>query len=224
MNTVYSDSPWLLPPDPASTAAIFRRLGKPVLLKARSLVNFGASNKVYLLESGIIATFAGGVGHYERMAGFFTAGCSLGAVKAMTHRGSPMSLQARVYREARALAIDSSQFMRELERDPKVFAETALNFVQKNEATMDGLFLNDLLKIPERLSRMIALLFQMDGRPLGTDCQPLPDCFTVTDLAMMIHATRVAVSQTLSRWAKEGLIQSQDGQWLFNERLPAAFV
>lgn len=95
MYTVYSDSPWLMPPDPASTALIFRRLGRPVTLKARSVVNFGASHKVYLLQSGIVATFAGGVGSYERMAAFFTTGCTLGAVKAMTHRGAQMKLAAR---------------------------------------------------------------------------------------------------------------------------------
>lgn len=219
MYTVYSDSPWLMPPDPASTALIFHRLGRPVTLRARSVVNFGASHKVYLLQSGIVATFAGGVGNYERMAAFFTAGCTLGAVKAMTHRGAQMKLAARVYREAKALEIDSSQFMRELERDPKVFAETALNFVQKNEATVDGLLLNDLLKVPERLSKMIALLFEMDGKPLTDTFQPLPDCFTVTDLSMMIHATRVAVSQTLSRWAKARVIGGRDGDWRFNRKL-----
>lgn len=223
MDTVYSSSPWVVPPDPETTADIFRRLGRPVTLRARSLINFGSEQKVYLLQTGIAATFVGGVGSYERMAAIFTAGSTLGAVKAMTHRGIRMDLQARIYREARALQVDTSQFMRELDRDPKTCAAAAVNFVLKNEATVDGLLLNGLLKIPERLARMIPLLCRLDGAPLTDAWQPLPDCFTVTDLSTMIHSNRVTVSRVLARWAKDGLIRFEEGEWLFNSGLERAF-
>lgn len=114
-----------------------------------------------------------------------------------------------------ALALDIPLYLRELSRDPEFLSLTKTNFILKEEAQVEGLLMNGLLTVPERLALMILSLFKAGNRVPDDTGAPLPGSITVTDLAALIHSTRGVVSRTLSGWAREGLISEQNGRYAY---------
>lgn len=67
MDHVYAECPWVVPPDAPELLALFREKGRPAFVRSRTVVNFGEEPTAYMVEEGLVGTFAGGVGKYERL-------------------------------------------------------------------------------------------------------------------------------------------------------------
>lgn len=83
MDHVYAECPWVVPPDAPELLALFREKGRPAFVRSRTMVNFGEEPTAYLVEEGLVGTFAGGVGKYERLIVLFPPGTSVGAEKSI---------------------------------------------------------------------------------------------------------------------------------------------
>ena len=76
MDHVYAECPWVVPQDAPELLALFREKGRPAFVRSRTVVNFGEEPTAYLVEEGLVGTFAGGVGKYERLIVLFPPGTS----------------------------------------------------------------------------------------------------------------------------------------------------
>lgn len=222
MQNVYSDSPWLMPKDPEALVGLFRRLGHPVAFRARETVNFGEKQKAYLVERGLIATFAGGIGQYERLVALFGPGSVFGAEKSIKGEFSRKPLIAKALIQVEGLAIDAAQFRRELDADPALCVEALRAFIRHDDAKIEGLLINGLAPVPERLAKIIGIIFSAAGQRLDGFPRCLPKPVSVTELARMVHSDRAVVSRILSSWEKSGLIRKIDGVYRYDRRLAEA--
>ena len=71
MDHVYAECPWVVPPDAPELLTLFREKGRPAFVRSRTVVNFGEEPTAYMVEEGLVGTFAGGVGKYERLIVLF---------------------------------------------------------------------------------------------------------------------------------------------------------
>ena len=83
MDHVYAECPWVVPPDAPELLTLFREKGRPAFVRSRTVVNFGEEPTAYMVEEGLVGTFAGGVGKYERLIVLFPPGTSVGAEKSI---------------------------------------------------------------------------------------------------------------------------------------------
>lgn len=219
MINVYSDTPWLIPKDPACLIGLFRRLGHPVAFKARESVNFGIEQKAYLVEKGLIATFADGLGQSDRLMAIFGPGSVFGAEKSLKGAFSTKPLIARALIQVEGFALDAAQFKRELEADQALCLQALHAFIRHDDAKIEGLLVNGLAPVPERLARVIEVIFAATGQQLDDFPRCLPRPVSVTELARMTHSDRAVVSRILSAWERRGLIEKTAGVYRYSRRL-----
>ena len=74
MDHVYAECPWVVPPDAPELLTHFREKGRPAFVRSRTVVNFGEEPTAYMVEEGLVGTFAGGVGKYERLIVLLSSG------------------------------------------------------------------------------------------------------------------------------------------------------
>ena len=222
MINVYSNSPWLIPKDPESLVSLFHRLGHPVAFKAREVINFGEEQKAYLVEEGLIATFAVGLGQCDRLVALFGAGSVFGAEKSIKGAFSRKPLIARTLIKTSGLALDASQFNREIEADKDLCNEALRAFIRHDDTKIEGLLINGLAPVVERLALVIRTLFLATGQQLDHFPRCLPKPVSVTELARMAHSDRAVVSRILSAWERRGLIEKTDGVYRYDARLADA--
>ncbi|MCI6529854.1 MAG: Crp/Fnr family transcriptional regulator [Mesosutterella sp.] len=220
MQYVYSSSPWLIPRDPGPVAALFARGGRPCTFRARHVFNFGEQPRTYLIERGLVGTYARNPEGAPVLIALFSPGTILGAEKSLKEEHLRVKpLQARVLLPVRALALDSAQFTRELAESPGLLELALRAFLSHDDSKIEGLLINGTLDLPARLALMIATLFTALGQPLDGEPRPLPRQITVTELARLVHSSRPVLSRVLSRWACEKLIEGTPGAYLYDRRL-----
>ena len=218
MDHTYSSSPWLIPKDCPELAELFRSKGKTVFFPKRETFNFGNEPYCYLVEKGILATFANRTGRDDRLMSIFQAGTVLGAAKSLKTGGfNRKPLVARALTPVEAKRMDASQFKRALDNDPELACKALRCFLMHDDAKIEGLLLNDLLTVQQRLAHMVNILFLATGRRLGSVPAKLPPAFSVTELSRLVHSDRAVVSRILSSWLQEGLVARAGRSYLFSD-------
>lgn len=222
MQHVYSSSPWLIPRDPGPVAALFTRSGRPCAFRARHVFNFGEQPRAYLIERGLVGTYARSPEGAPLLIALFPPGTILGAEKSLKEAFRIKPLEARALLPVRALALDSAQFNRELADSPDLLELALRAFLRHDDSKIEGLLINGTLDLPSRLALMIATIFTALGQPLDREPRPLPRQVTVTELARLVHSSRPVLSRVLSQWARGGLIGGSPGARLYDRRLLGA--
>ena len=217
MDHTYSSSPWLIPKDCPALVALFRDKGRPVSFPTRKNFNFGEEPYCYLVEKGILATFANRTGQDDRLMSIFQPGTVLGAAKSLKQRFNRKPLIARALVPVEALRLDASQFRRALDADPQFACKALLSFLAHDDAKIEGLIMNDLLTVQQRLAHMVHVLFLATGRRLSATPARLPPSITVTELARLVHSDRAVVSRILSGWTEEGIAMRNGRCCLFTD-------
>ncbi len=220
-SSIYSGTPWLMPADPPGIREIFCRHGRPFRFEARQIIPLGDSHNVYFIDRGIAATFIGGMGEYIRLAGIFPSGTTLGGIKAVSHPDQRMLLEARTLCPMLGYRLDTTQFRKYIGQDAQLYMALLRNYIAKDEATIEGALCNDLLPIEKRLAIMVKILFLAEGAPLSAVPRHLPCGITVTELATLVHGSRISVSRILSGWLKDGTVGKDCGGYLFSAGISA---
>lgn len=219
MDHVYAECPWVVPPDAPELLTLFREKGRPAFVRSRTVVNFGEEPTAYMVEEGLVGTFAGGVGKYERLIVLFPPGTSVGAEKSIKGKHAIKPLIARALLPTKVLVMDAAQFKRELELDPILCIAALKSFIRHDDAKIEGLLMNDLLTVPQRVALMVKVLFQALNMPLTALPKCLPKTITVTELARLVHSGRAVVSRILAKWVEEGIVVTHDGMYFFSNKL-----
>ena len=110
MDHVYAECPWVVPPDAPELLTLFREKGRPAFVRSRTVVNFGEEPTAYMVEEGLVGTFAGGVGKYERLIVLFPPGTSVGAEKSIKGKHAIKPLIARALLPTMVLVMVAAQF------------------------------------------------------------------------------------------------------------------
>ena len=199
----YSDSPWLIRGDMPWLQPAFAA-SHPLTLTAGTETILGAERSVFLIERGLIATFAVCESLPERMTALFGVGAVLGGFMAVLHPGKTKPLTARVLTDTVLRPLAANTFRAFLADDLTIENRTVTALLKQHECVMEGLLLNSLLPVPLRTARLIETLYRAAGQSLNDELTELPYPVTVSELAAMAHAARAVVSRTLSGWIAAG--------------------
>lgn len=200
----YSDSPWLIRGNMPWLQPLFAS-SDSVTLKAGTETLLGAERSVFLIEQGLIATFAVCESFPERMTALFGVGAVLGGFMAVLHPDKTKPLTARVLTDTVLRPLSADTFRTFLADDLTIENRTVTALLAQHECAMEGLLLNSLLPVPLRTARLIETLYRAAGQNLNDELTELPYPVTVSELAAMAHAARAVVSRTLSSWIDAGV-------------------
>ena len=204
---LYSACPWRFHPDPEELGELFDGAAE-MTLAAHANHAFGREPFVYLIDEGVLATYAP-ITHGLRMTALFTKGSVLGGPKALLH-GEPMDLTVLALTPVKLRRRNAVQFRRWLADRPAVELKYLRSLALNHEAQIDGLLINGIDAVPVRLARLFPTLLEIggasgDSSPSGGSAE-LPIEPTVEELGLMIHATRAVVNRVLVDWEKSGRI------------------
>jgi CRP-like cAMP-binding protein len=216
---VYSDSPWLIPPDCQELVALFRDKGRPISFSSRRSLHFGERRYAYLIEKGLVATYAGSIGKFERLIAIFQPGTVFGAEKSLKGEFASKPLIAKTLLPVQALMLDSTVFKSEIAADPVLAFKVMQSFLAHDDAKIEGLLMNDLLTVPQRVALMVDTIFKGSGHPLSEMKMCLPLSVNVTELSRLIHCDRSMLSRSLRNMAGEGLLEIRDGNYFFDRNV-----
>ena len=216
---VYSDSPWLIPQDCPELVSLFMEKGRPVTFASRKIFHFGDKRYAYLIEKGLVATYAGSIGKFERLICIFQPGTVFGAEKSLKGEFSTKPLIAKTLLPVQARMLDAAAFKSELATNPELALLAMRNFLAHDDAKVEGLLMNDLLTVPQRVALMVDTLFKGAGHPLSEMKMRLPLAVTVTEFSRLIHCDRAVLSRTLKAMAGEGLLEIRGAGYFFDRNV-----
>ncbi len=218
---LYGRRPWVVPEDEESVVDFCRQNGKLRTLKKKELLHFGEEDSVYLIDDGLLATLPVLDGEYVYVCGLFGPRTVLGSVRAIRHRHGRMSIRAVAMSDARVYKIGIHEYLDFLEADTELLHRVTVNALEKSECQLEGLMINDVRRINQRLILLFeALLSSADVIDRKDRWGRLPWSLTVTDLASIVHAPRESVSRQISKWQREGRLQKENFElWIDLEAL-----
>lgn len=202
--SVFSTSPWLIEGAPECLLPLFAN-APSVTLEINEEIYFGLQDWVYLIDEGLIGSYAVHPDMSNLMMGLFGRGSLLGAFKALLHgSSSSLSLLMKVHLPVRMRRISTSALVDFLHRDDRIAAETLWFLLRQHEQQMEGMLLQDLIPVEVRLARIVDTLYRAADAKLKTTLTPIPVPVTVQQLSEMVHADRAFVSRLLSKWHDAG--------------------
>ena len=186
MRQVFRARPWVLPPEPAKLAELFRD-GHVVTLDAGATFRHGGTEGyvALLLEGLVTFSFLDIRGNYHTFA-LVLPGRTIGDLDALNPNRT--SVIAECIRPSRALLIPNSQYRRGLRTSTELMEMYADMSILKEESMIEGAFANFTLDTDRRL-RVLLLSFFLEGG------------------GQIIAATRSWVSTRLSEWQREGILK-----------------
>ena len=214
--SVYAKRPWLVYPMPRCIATLFSSVPYHVLPVGHE-TPFGLHRSVHFIETGLIATYIQTPNGELRITGLFGPGSILGAAKAMTHPTTTMQLYARTLCDCKIRTLSAEHFLHLLAQNP-TYEDLVQDTISKShECQMDGLLVNDLLCVKDRLALLIKVLFDLQKTPLNLSLQRLQYPLSVLEMANMVHATRAVISRQLSTWIQEKKAAKMGRHWFFHQ-------
>lgn len=208
MRQVFRARPWVLPPEPAKLAELFKG-GRAVSLEAGATFTHGGmdGNVALLLEGLVTFSFLDIRGGYHTFA-LVLPGRTIGDLDALNPNRT--NVIAECIRPSRVLLIPNSMYRRGLRASKELLEMYADMSILKEEAIIEGAFANFTLDLDRRL-RVMLLSFFLEGGgvidPHGwNEC---PVSLSVTEIARIVAGTRSWVSTRLSEWTKEGIFRKK---------------
>ena len=206
MRQVFRARPWVLPPEPAKLAELFKD-GRVVTMEAGATFSHGGlEGSVALLLEGLVTfSFLDIRGNYHTFA-LVLPGRTIGDLDALNPNRT--SVIAECIRPSRALVIDNAQYRRALRAATELMEMYADMSILKEEAIIEGAFVNFTLDLDRRL-RVLLLSFFLEGGGV-IDYQGWNECpvsLSVTEMSRIVAGTRSWVSTRLSEWSREGILR-----------------
>lgn len=223
--SVYADCPWLVPKDLPEVIDFIRRNGMSVTFRRGEATLFGEAHYVYLIEEGLVATQPGGVGDFQRIVGLFGPDRILGLVRAVGRGRRAMPLQATALTPVRAVRLDLGLLLHFIEANPALHTRVLLNALHKTESQIDGVIINDGLPLYARVLWALEVLsLDLDeDESVGTAADenrlaPLPAGITISEIALLVHASREMTSRAVGGAARAGIARKEGRRLLIDRR------
>lgn len=217
---IYGDCPWLVPADIPEVIDLVRRNGTPFECRRGETMLFGTGRHVYWIEEGLVATEPLGREATARFIGLFGPQAVLGIVRAVGRGTRSMALSARALTPVRGKRLEIPMLLSFLHADPSLHVRVLENCLRKTECQIDGVIVNDLLPLNDRV--LIAAAVLLRATAVRTDVPdeeliPLLPGITVSELALLVHASREMTSRAVGEAVRAGVLV-KDGRRLLVRR------
>lgn len=199
---IYGRNPWLMVEDADEVADFFRNSGTPFVSHRRDIVHFGSQPHVYWIESGLVASSATTDVDKVRWIGLFSRRTLLGSVRAIGHGKAAMTLMATAVTDVSGFAIPLELYARWVSENPERERAMLLNCIAKSECQVEGVLVNDLCSVDDRVEIAVAVLFRAAGITEAQLPAALPWDIPVSDIASLVHAERAMTSRAVAGWSQ----------------------
>lgn len=210
---VYGRRPWLMSEDLPEAGDFFREHGAAFCLERRELINFGKDPRIFWIEEGLCATFPTTGGDMPRFIGLFGRRTLLGGVRSMGHLGERMEITAVALAEVSGFSVPAPVFRAWVSAEREREQAVMRSCIAKAECQLEGVLVNDLCTVPDRVLLAIEVLAQAAGVRLDGGSAALPWDITVTEISQIVHAERGMVSKAVSALIAQGIVE-KDGRRL----------
>ena len=204
---IYGRNPWLMVEDADEVADFFRNSGTPFVSHRRDIVHFGSQPHVYWIESGLVASSATTDVDKVRWIGLFSRRTLLGSVRAIGHGKAAMTLMATAVTDVSGFAVPLELYARWVSENPERERAMLLNCIAKSECQVEGVLVNDLCSVDDRVEIAVAVLFRAAGITEAQLPAALPWNIPVSDIASLVHAERAMTSRAVGRMVSSGLLE-----------------
>lgn len=209
--SIYSNRPWLIEADDAMFERLFAECPEEDFAP-HGFHSFGRRHEVLRIESGCFATCYGRNGAWDRMTGLFLPGSLLGAPKALLHPKEAMPLVALALSPVHVRRMPTDRFRAVLQADPALELRFWKQFARHQEAQLEGMLVNDADTVPVRLAKLFLVLASCGKKVRIDPREPAHEMVLsvnphVSELAILVHATRSVVSRIFGCWEKAGLVR-----------------
>jgi len=219
---IYGRNPWLMVEDADEVADFFRNSGTPFVSHRRDIVHFGSQPHVYWIESGLVASSATTDVDKVRWIGLFSRRTLLGSVRAIGHGKAAMTLMATAVTDVSGFAVPLELYARWVSENPERERAMLLNCIAKSECQVEGVLVNDLCSVDDRVEIAVAVLFRAAGITEAQLPAALPWDIPVSDIASLVHAERAMTSRAVGRMVSSGLLERSDRTFVLKAVPPAA--
>ena len=219
---IYGRNPWLMVEDADEVADFFRNSGTPFVSHRRDIVHFGSQPHVYWIESGLVASSATTDVDKVRWIGLFSRRTLLGSVRAIGHGKAGMTLMATAVTDVSGFAVPLELYARWVSENPERERAMLLNCIAKSECQVEGVLVNDLCSVDDRVEIAVAVLFRAAGITEAQLPAALPWDIPVSDIASLVHAERAMTSRAVGRMVSSGLLERSGRTFVLKAVPPAA--
>lgn len=219
---IYRRNPWLMIEDSDEVADFFKASGTPFVCHRRDIVHFGSQPNVYWIESGLVASSATTDVDRMRWIALFSRRTLLGSVRAIGHAQAAMTLMATAVTDVCGYAVPLELYARWAAESPERERRLLRNCIAKSECQVEGVLVNDLCSVDDRVEIAVAVLFRAAGITEAQLPAELPWNVSVSDIACLVHAERAMTSRAVSRMAANGLLERSGRRLLLKTIPPAA--
>lgn len=175
MRQVFRARPWVLPPEPAKLAELFRDGHVVTLDSGATFRHGGTEGYVALLLEGLVTfSFLDIRGNYHTFA-LVLPGCTIGDLDALNPNRT--SVIAECIRPSRALLIPNSQYRRGLRTSTELMEMYADMSILKEESIIEGAFANFTLDTDRRLRVLLLSFWKGADRLVPTNGTNVPCLF-----------------------------------------------
>lgn len=165
------------------------------------------ATRVFLIESGLCATYVGGEIQHDSVLALFGPGSVMGGVKAVSEER--VDLKGKVLRDLEALSLAPEAYRAAMARDLEMAVLIARTIVRQQESQYEGLVTNISLAPADRLKVLLRTLIVTQTGEVKPDWNVVPFSLNNEEYAAILHTTRVTVSRVLSGWIAAGVLRKQ---------------
>lgn len=206
MRQVFRARPWVLPPEPAKLAELFKE-GRVYELETGATFSHGGldGHVALLLEGMVTFSFLDIKGGYHTFA-LVLPGRTIGDLDALNP--NRVNVIAECIRPSRVILIPNAQYRRGLRSKVEMMEMYADLSILKEESIIEGAIANFTLDLDQRLRVLLLSCFLESGSPFDRNgWNECPVNLSVTEMARIVSGTRSWVSTRLSEWTREGILK-----------------
>ncbi len=119
-------------------------------------------------------------------------------------------------------AVPLELYARWVSENPERERAMLLNCIAKSECQVEGVLVNDLCSVDDRVEIAVAVLFRAAGITEAQLPAALPWDIPVSDIASLVHAERAMTSRAVGRMVSSGLLERSGRTFVLKAVPPAA--
>lgn len=133
-----------------------------------------------------------------------------------------MTLMATAVTDVSGFAVPLELYARWVSENPERERAMLLNCIAKSECQVEGVLVNDLCSVDDRVEIAVAVLFRAAGITEAQLPAALPWDIPVSDIASLVHAERAMASRAVGRMVSSGLLERSGRTFVLKAVPPAA--
>ncbi len=204
MRRIFRSMPYFLPLEPEPFARVFRERGTRRLVpKGGTLKHGGEEARVFLLEKGLCAYYAGeGFGHRPTILSIILPGGAMGDMTAVV--GTRCNVHTVALADSEIFVLAPSVLQDAVFSDPSLSLLELQNITAKEESLLEGMVANFTRAPQERLLIFFKAWLLQSGVSLDEPWVTLPHFISAECIGQAVNLNRVSIAKITSAWTKEG--------------------